>query len=105
MVTGFRTSEARLLLVLGSGTASNKADLPRDIAMPMHEVEHAAAILNRNGLLIEENGFYSLTNQGKDTAHHLFDLADSHQNEVLSQYPQQEREIFIKILQDIAGVK
>ncbi len=105
LVTGFRTSEARLLLVLGSGTASSKIDLPRDIAMPMHEVEQAAAILNRNGLLMEENGFYLLTVQGKKTAHHLFELADRHQNDVLKQYPKEEQDVFIKILQNIAGVK
>lgn len=105
LVTGFRTSEARLLLVLGSGTASSKMDLPRDIAMPMHEVEQAASILNGHGLLLEEDGFYSLTDQGKDMAHHLFDLADSHQNDVLSQYPKTEQDIFIKILQSIAGIK
>ena len=82
LITGFRTSEARLLLVLGSGTASNKADLPRDIAMPMREIEQAALILKKDGLLIEADGFFKLTEKGKKTAHYLFDIADSHQNEV-----------------------
>ncbi len=105
LVTGFRTSEARLLLVLGSGTASSKMDLPRDIAMPMREVEQAATILKKNALLQEKDGFFFLTEKGKETAHHLFDLADSHQNEVLNQYPKEEQDIFIKILQNIAGVQ
>ncbi|WP_278493917.1 p-hydroxyphenylacetate 3-hydroxylase reductase component [Acinetobacter gyllenbergii] len=104
LVTGFRTSEARLLLVLGSGTASNKADLPRDIAMPMREVEQAATILKKDGLLIESDGFFKLTEKGKKTAHYLFDIADSHQNEVFEKYSEQEKEIFIKILKDIAGI-
>ncbi|WP_374990729.1 p-hydroxyphenylacetate 3-hydroxylase reductase component [Acinetobacter rudis] len=104
LVTGFRTSEARLLLVLGSGTASNKADLPRDIAMPMQEVEQAATILKQDGLLIEADGFFKLTEKGKKTAHYLFDIADSHQNEVFEKYPESEQEIFIKILKDIAGI-
>lgn len=104
LVTGFRTSEARLLLVLGSGTASSKADLPRDIAMPMREVEQSAAILAKEGLLVESEGFYHLTEKGKKTAHYLFDIADSHQNEVLEKYPESEKEIFIKILKDIAGI-
>ncbi|MBJ9984792.1 flavin reductase family protein [Acinetobacter sp. S40] len=104
LVTGFRTSEARLLLVLGSGTASNKADLPRDIAMPMREVEQAASILQKDGLLIESNGFFKLTEKGKKTAHYLFDIADSHQNEVFAKYSTNEKEIFIKILKDIAGI-
>ncbi|MDQ8951472.1 flavin reductase family protein [Acinetobacter rudis] len=104
LVTGFRTSEARLLLVLGSGTASNKADLPRDIAMPMQEVEQAATILKQDGLLLEADGFFKLTEKGKKTAHYLFDIADSHQNEVFEKYPESEQEIFIKILKDIAGI-
>lgn len=104
LVTGFRTSEARLLLVLGSGTASNKADLPRDIAMPMQEVEQAAAILKTDGLLVETDGFYQLTEKGKKTAHYLFDLADSHQNEVFEKYSEDEKDTFIKILKDIAGI-
>ena len=104
LVTGFRTSEARLLLVLGSGTASSKADLPRDIAMPMREVEQSAAILAKDGLLEEKDGFYRLTEKGKKTAHYLFDIADSHQNEVLAKYSKDEQDSFIKILKDIAGV-
>ena len=104
LVTGFRTSEARLLLVLGSGTASSKADLPRDIAMPMREVEQSAAILAKEGLLVENDGFNHLTEKGKKTAHYLFDIADSHQKEVLEKYPENEKEIFIKVLRDIAGI-
>ena len=104
LVTGFRTSEARLLLVLGSGTASSKADLPRDIAMPMREVEQSAAILEKDGLLVESKGFFKLTEKGKKTAHYLFDIADSHQNEVFEKYPDNEKDIFIKILRDIAGI-
>lgn len=104
LVTGFRTSEARLLLVLGSGTASSKADLPRDIAMPMREVEQVATILSKDGLLIETDGFYTLTEKGKKTAHYLFDIADSHQNEVFEKYSADEKDIFIKILKDIAGI-
>lgn len=104
LVSGFRTSEARLLLVLGSGTASNKSDLPRDIAMPMREVEQAAANLQKDGLLIEDVDFYKLTEKGKKTAHYLFDIADSHQNEVFEKYPETEKDIFIKILKDIAGI-
>ena len=105
LVTGFRTSEARLLLVLASSTASSKTDLPRDIAMPMHEVEQAAEILKKDELLVENDGFFKLTDKGKKTAHYLFDIADSHQNEVLAKYSKDEQDSFVKILRDIAGVK
>ena len=102
--SGFRTSEARLLLVLGSGTTSSKADLPRDIAMPMQQVEQAAEILKKDGLLIETEQFFQLTEKGQETAHTLFDIANRHQNEVFSKYSEIEKENFTKILRDIAGI-
>ncbi|WP_120429903.1 p-hydroxyphenylacetate 3-hydroxylase reductase component [Acinetobacter baylyi] len=104
LASGFRTSEARLLLVLASGTASHKNDLPRDIAMPMLEVERAASILKIDGLLKEEQDFLELTEKGKKTANYLFKIADSHQGEVFERYSQQDRDIFIHILRDLAGV-
>ena len=61
MASGFRTSESRLLLVLASGTASSKEDLPRDIAMPMQEVERSAEILKFEGLLVDHDNLYALT--------------------------------------------
>ena len=70
------------MLVLASGTASSKEDLPRDIAMPMQEVERSAEILKFEGLLIDHDNLYALTEKGKQTAQYLFDIADSHQNEV-----------------------
>lgn len=104
LVTGFRTSEARMLLVLGSGTSSSKADLPRDIAMPIHEIERAAEILKTDDLLVETEEFYQLTEKGKKTAHYLFDIADQHQNEVFAKYSEDEKNTFIKILKDVAGI-
>ncbi|MCG6641292.1 p-hydroxyphenylacetate 3-hydroxylase reductase component [Acinetobacter baumannii] len=104
LASGFRTSEARLLLVLASGTASSKEDLPRDIAMPMQEVERAAAMLASQKLLNDQGEFFELTEKGRQTAHYLFEIADSHQNEVFDQYSEQEKEVFIKILRDLAGI-
>lgn len=86
------------------GTASSKADLPRDIVMPMREVEQATTILKKDGLLIESDGFFKLTEKGKKTAPYLFDIADSHQNEVFEKYPDKEKDVFVKILRDIASV-
>lgn len=103
--SGFRTSEARLLLVLGSGTTSSKADLPRDIAMPMQQVERAAETLKKDGLLIETEEFFQLTEKGQETVYTLFDIANKHQNEVFLKYSETERENFTKILRDIAGIE
>lgn len=104
LASGFRTSEARLLLVLASGTASSKDDLPRDIAMPMQEVERAASILAAEELLVDGGDFFELTEKGHQTAHYLFEIADSHQNEVFDKYSAEEKEVFIKMLRDLAGV-
>jgi DNA-binding PadR family transcriptional regulator len=89
---------------LASGTASSKEDLPRDIAMPMLEVERAADILKREGLLMDDQQMYQLTEKGKQTAQYLFEIADSHQNDVFEKYPLQEKEAFISMLRDFAGV-
>jgi len=105
LASGFRTSEARLLLVLGSGTTSSKADLPRDIAMPMQQVEQAAEILKKDGLLTETEEFFQLTEKGQETAHALFDIANRHQNDVFSKYTETEKDNFTKILRDIAGIE
>ncbi|QVR69513.1 p-hydroxyphenylacetate 3-hydroxylase reductase component [Acinetobacter sp. BHS4] len=104
MASGFRTSESRLLLVLASGTASSKEDLPRDIAMPMQEVERSAEILKFEGLLVDHDNLYALTEKGKQTAQYLFDIADSHQNEVFKKYSDEQKDIFITMLRDFAGV-
>lgn len=104
LASGYRTSEARLLLVLASGTAASKHDLPRDIAMPMQEVEQAIAILAADGLIKNNSDFLELTEKGKQTAHYLFKIADTHQEEIFKKYSQQDRDIFIHILRDLAGI-
>ncbi|MFU8928220.1 p-hydroxyphenylacetate 3-hydroxylase reductase component [Acinetobacter puyangensis] len=103
--SGFRTSEARLLLVLASETASCKEELSRDVAMPMREIEQASEILQKQGLLLDQGDFFELTEKGRETAQWLFEIADSHQNEVFKNYREQDKEIFIKILKDLVGLK
>jgi len=72
--------------------------------MPMQQVEQAAEILKKDGLLIETEQFFQLTEKGQETAHTLFDIANRHQNEVFSKYSEIEKENFTKILRDIAGI-
>ncbi|MGM7372581.1 flavin oxidoreductase, partial [Acinetobacter baumannii] len=45
-----------------------------------------------------------LTEKGKQTAQYLFDIADSHQNEVFKKYSDEQKDIFITMLRDFAGV-
>lgn len=105
LASGYRTSESRLLLVLASGTASSKQDLPRDIAMPMQEVERAAAILQLDGLVQEDEQFYQLTEKGLHTVQYLSEIAARHQKQVFAKYEEHEQTLFMQMLRDLAGVK
>lgn len=104
LASGFRTSEARLLLVLESKTASTKEDLQREVAMPIREIERATEILVRKGLMIDTGHCYELTEQGVDCAHRLYDIAESHQHDVFGQYSEQDKQLFKKMLKDLIGI-
>jgi len=99
--TGFRTSEARLLLVLDSKTASSKRALQHEVAMPIAEVEQAAEILAQKGLLIETETTYVLTEHGKSAANMLYRISERHQQEVFSKYTEEQRELFKEMLKDL----
>lgn len=104
LASGFRTSEARLLLVLESKTATCKSDLQREVAMPIHEIEQATEILAQKGLLLDTGHSYELTAQGNACAHMLYKIAESHQEEVFTQYSAEDRELFKKMLKDLIGI-
>lgn len=104
LTSGFRTSEARLLLVLESKTATSKSDLQREVAMPIHEIEQATEILAQKGLLLDTGHSYELTAQGNECAHMLYKIAESHQEEVFAQYAPEDRELFKKMLKDLIGI-
>lgn len=104
LASGFRTSEARLLLVLESKTATSKCDLLREVAMPSREIEQATEILSQKGLLIDTGDCYALTERGKECAFMLYKIAESHQEEVFAQYTEQEHELFKRMLKDLIGL-
>lgn len=104
LASGFRTSEARLLLVLESKTATCKDDLLREVAMPIREIDQATEILAQKGLLIDTGNAYELTENGNKAALMLYNIAESHQEEVFSKYSSQERELFKKMLKDLIGI-
>ncbi|EPR2788543.1 p-hydroxyphenylacetate 3-hydroxylase reductase component [Acinetobacter baumannii] len=104
LASGFRTSEARLLLVLESKTASSKCDLQREVAMPIREIEEATKILSEKGLLIDNGQHYELTEQGNACAHMLYKIAESHQEEVFAKYTVDERKLFKNMLKDLIGI-
>lgn len=104
LASGFRTSEARLLLVLESKTATCKEELLREVAMPIREIEQATEILAQKGLLIDTGNAYELTDQGNRAAKMLYQIAESHQEEVFEKYTDNERELFKKMLKDLIGI-
>lgn len=104
LASGFRTSEARLLLVLESKTATSKCQLQREVAMPVREIEQATELLAQKGLLFDSGDSYELTEQGIQTAHTLYQIAENHQEEVFSKYSNENRELFKNMLKDLIGI-
>lgn len=105
LASGFRTSEARLLLVLESKTAECKEDLIREVAMPMLEIERATHILAQKGLLVDKGDHYELTDLGVEAARSLYEIAENHQKEVFAKYNNEQRELFKQMLKDLIGIQ
>jgi len=104
LASGYRTSEARMLLVLESKTATSKDCLQREVAMPAREIEQASEILIRKGLMVDAEKTYDLTEQGVQTAQMLYQIAESHQQEVFAQYSEQDKALFKNMLKDLIGI-
>lgn len=104
LASGFRTSEARMLLVLESKTATSKNDLQREVAMPAREIEQATEILVRKGLMIDTEQCYELTQQGVEAAKMLYHIGEGHQEDVFKKYPEEDKILFKKMLKDLIGI-
>lgn len=104
LASGFRTSEARLLLVLESNTATSKDELQREVAMPVREIEQAAEILVRKGLMVDTGHSYALTDLGKKCAYQLYDISESHQHDVFGRYSETDKALFKSMLKDLIGI-
>lgn len=102
--SGFRTSEARLLMLLESKHSMALEQITIEAAMPMHEIEQASSMLVEQGLLNVAQECFALTAQGQHAAHLLFELAEQHQARVFAQYSIEERDAFKRILKDLIGI-
>lgn len=102
--SGFRTSEARLLMLLEARQQLTLAELVTEAAMPAQELEQASAILLEQGLLLVDHAGYVLTDRGQHAAQLLFKLAEQHQAQVFDQYSAAERDVFKRILKDLIGI-
>ncbi|WOE32220.1 MULTISPECIES: p-hydroxyphenylacetate 3-hydroxylase reductase component [unclassified Acinetobacter] len=105
LASGYRTSEARMLLVLESKTAHSKKCLEREVAMPIREIEQATEQLINKGLMVDTEQSYELTEQGIATAQMLYQIAESHQKEVFADYSEHDKALFKKMLKDLIGLE
>lgn len=101
LASGFRTSEARLLLVLDGQKATSKGQLQREVAMPIYEIEQATEILELKGLLLRIGESYELTEQGICAAQILHEISEKHQKDVFSKYSNENRELFKNMLKEL----
>ena len=101
LASGLRSSEARILLVIAANLAKNKNQMVKAAAIPMREIDQALEILDRKGLIQIENEEATLTDKGNEQALNLFDMAEEHQEEVLSHYQPEEVELFKRMLKDM----
>ncbi|MBP0047567.1 flavin reductase [Marinobacterium sp. AK62] len=101
--TGLRTSEARMLMVLQQTPELCLKDLLKEVNMPQIEVNEAAEILQRKGLIQFANECYTITDKGVEQAEALWRLAQEEQDKMFSQFSDDELATFKKILNSIAS--
>ncbi|EPL05434.1 p-hydroxyphenylacetate 3-hydroxylase reductase component [Pseudomonas sp. CF161] len=99
--TGLRTSEARMLMVLESDAGLDLADLQREVAMPIREIEEAVANLRRKGLVSDDGGRVRLTTKGIDETEGLWSIAQEQQDKVFSQFAPGQLEHFKNVLKGV----
>ena len=101
--TGFRANEARMLMVLEHDSCLSKCDLQKEVAMPMREIELAVDILNRKGLVEDNNEGYRLTGEGIEQAEMLWRIAQEQQDKVFGEFSGEQVETFKSVLKAVIG--
>ncbi|MBE0506400.1 MAG: flavin reductase [Marinospirillum sp.] len=102
--TGLRTSEARMLMVLQETPKLQRKELLKEVNMPEGEVDNAADILQRKGLITHNQETYSITAKGEEQAEALWTLARQEQDKVFGKFSTEELDNFKKILNHIANI-
>jgi flavin reductase (DIM6/NTAB) family NADH-FMN oxidoreductase RutF len=96
--TGLQTSEARLLLVLENDRALGLADLQREVAVPVREIEEAVINLARKGLVEHAGECIRLTAKGMDEAETLWSIAGEQQDKVFAPFSTEQLQTFKTVL-------
>ena len=99
--TGLRTSEARMLMVLENDAGLSLADLQREVAMPAREIEEAVNNLKRKALVRDDQERVKLTPKGIDETESLWTIAREQQDQVFSQFSDEQLETFKTVLKAV----
>lgn len=100
--TGLRTSEARMLMVLQETPKLCRKELLREVNMPEVEVDNAAEILQRKGLVSFSDDAYNITASGEEQAEALWALSKQEQEKMFGEFSEDELATFKKILTRLA---
>jgi DNA-binding MarR family transcriptional regulator len=100
--TGLRTSEARMLMVLQETPKLCRKELLREVNMPEVEVDNAAEILQRKGLVSFSEECYNITASGEEQAEALWALSKQEQDKMFGEFSEDEIATFKKILTSLA---
>lgn len=99
--TGLRTSEARMLMVLENDAGLSLAELQREVAMPVREIEEAVNNLKRKALVRDDQDRVKLTTKGIDETESLWIIAREQQDTVFSQFSEEQLETFKTVLKAV----
>lgn len=99
--TGLRTSEARMLMVLENDAGLSLAELQREVAMPVREIEEAVNNLKRKALVRDDQERVKLTPKGIDETESLWTIAREQQDQVFSQFSDEQLETFKTVLKAV----
>ncbi|NMY25833.1 flavin oxidoreductase [Pseudomonas sp. WS 5021] len=99
--TGLRTSEARMLMVLENDAGPSLAQLQREVAMPAREIEEAVNNLKRKALVRDDQERVKLTPKGIDETESLWTIAREQQDQVFSQFSDEQLETFKTVLKAV----
>lgn len=103
LATGFRTSEARMLMVMDKDSSLGMADLQQLVAMPVREIDESLETLKRKGMLRDCGDGVGLTELGHEQAETLWNIAEQQQAQAFSAFSAAQIEAFKSVLRGVAG--
>lgn len=99
--TGWRSGEARVLMILQAGPCGDLAVLAREADMPRSEVEQTLELLCGGGLAEQTAAGYQLTAAGAAQANDIWDMAKRHEDRLLAPFDAEQVRAFKNVLKSI----